>query len=76
MLIDRNLQHKLKLDEILGTNEWILVVVIRTLLILPNVLLNYVKKSSKSSKRGESFFNNGANLNDATPKNKVPMSLT
>ena len=38
--------------------------------------LNTIKKSSKSSRRGEFFSNNGANHDNAALDNKNPMRLT
>jgi hypothetical protein len=40
------------------------------------MLLNSVNKLSKSSRREEIFFNNGANHDNAAPYNKISMRLT
>ena len=57
-------------------NEQNFVKAVCTLLVLPNMSLDLVRKSSKSSRKREFFFNNGVNHDKATPDNKVPMRPT
>lgn len=52
------------------------VVVVQTLLVPSNVLLNLVRKLFKSSRRGNFFSNNGTNHDNIALDSKVPMKPT